>query len=45
MDGGKGLERMAREGDVFSGYVGANGPGVDEGVRPGCTLGRPGDIG
>ena len=42
---GQGRERVAREGDVFFGYVGANGSGVSEGVRSGCALGRSGDIG
>ena len=42
---GQGWERVARQSDVFSG----NGEGMDRmwvgGVRPGCALGRTGEIG
>ena len=41
----QGWERVARQGDTFFGYGGASGSGLGEGVRPGCALGRPGDIG
>ena len=41
----QGWERVARQGDTFFGFEGANGSGLGEVVRPGCALGRPGDIG
>ena len=42
---GLGRERVTREGDTFFGYLGANGPGVGEIVRPGVCVGAYGDIG
>ena len=42
---GLGWGRVTRESDAFSRCVGASGSGLDEVVRPGCTLGRPVDIG
>ncbi len=42
---GQGRERVAREGDAFSGYGGAIESCVGDGVRPGCTSDRPRDTG
>ena len=42
---GHGRERVARESDAFFGYGGANRSGLAEVVRPGCALGRQGEIG
>ena len=41
---GQGRERVAREGDVFFGYVGANGSGVSEGCGRGVRWGVRGTL-